>query len=78
MAEKDSITLPRKDVELLASAATAMAAMWAMRQALGQPLGVAGATISVNGGPAQPLGEPDLAELQQAVIATRRALGWRK
>lgn len=76
----DSIRLPRKHVEELALAATAWSTMLAMKRALGQPLVPQGASMRVDGGESVSLNEEqiDLDALMEAVVATRRTLGWRK
>jgi len=70
------VEIPREDLERLTSAATAFVALQRMRAALGGPAG--GATVRVDG-VEQPLNvEQEIEQLQEAVIRTRRMLGWRQ
>jgi hypothetical protein len=76
----DQVTVERRYLEQVAYAATAWAGLLRMRRALGKPLVPPGATVSIDGGPPQPLTEAavDLELLVHSVREVRRLLGWRR
>lgn len=76
-----TVTLLRQDVEVLASAGLAFATMLRLRQTLvdrGDEDPMPPATVQIDGSPPQEIafGHEQLAEIEQAVKRTRRALGW--